>query len=252
MLNAIDDTLDKGKPRARPTGPSRRSRTCARSSTRPAARGRPVILTADHGHVLERGTADGRPASASAAQSDSARYRIGTAGAGEIVDPRPACPRRTAAGRSVVAAVDETIHYTPRKAGYHGGASLAEVVIPVITLLPSESLLPPGWYAYDAARARPCLVGRAGVARHAPQPAIRRDSGPAQAAAARRRPAPSAPVGAPPDDAGALFARQPKRRHARRSRPAPRPSAPRSSRRPGWRASASRSAAPPTMPASPR
>jgi len=50
----------------------------------------------------------------------------------------------------VVAAVDEGIHYTPRKAGYHGGAAPAEVVIPVITLLPSDTLLPPGWYAYGA------------------------------------------------------------------------------------------------------
>ena len=58
-------------------------------------------------------------------------------------------------GGSVVAAVDEAIHYTPRKAGYHGGASLAEVVIPVITLLPSPSLLPDGWYAYDAASLTP-------------------------------------------------------------------------------------------------
>jgi len=54
-----------------------------------------------------------------------------------------------AADQAVIAAVDEAIHYTPRKAGYHGGASPAEVVIPVITLLPSDSLRPPGWFVYD-------------------------------------------------------------------------------------------------------
>jgi hypothetical protein len=58
---------------------------------------------------------------------------------------------RVVEGKEIVAAVDENIHYTPRRAGYHGGASLAEVVIPVIILVPSDSLLPPGWYPYDAA-----------------------------------------------------------------------------------------------------
>jgi hypothetical protein len=58
-------------------------------------------------------------------------------------------PRVIVGGGEVVAAVDEAIHYTPKRAGYHGGASPAEVVIPVITLLPSDSLLPSGWVIYD-------------------------------------------------------------------------------------------------------
>jgi PglZ domain len=145
VLNTIDDALDKGKQGSahwllddvsylRPVlDEARRA-------------GRPVILTADHGHVLDRGE------TASPVTSESARYRTGTPGPGEITvrGPRVLLPGQQAGGGEVVAAVDEKIHYTPRRAGYHGGASLAEVVIPVLTLLPSDTLLPPGWYAYDA------------------------------------------------------------------------------------------------------
>jgi len=140
VLNAIDDALDKGKQGPAHWAPDQVS--YLRPVLDEARRaGRPVILTADHGHVLDRGE------SASTAASESARYRTGTPGPGEITVRGP----RVVAGEEVVAAVDEKIHYTVRRAGYHGGASLAEVVIPVITLLPSGSLLPSGWYAYDAA-----------------------------------------------------------------------------------------------------
>jgi hypothetical protein len=140
VLNAIDDALDKGK-----QGPAHWTPdqvTYLRPVLDEARRaGRPVILTADHGHVLDRGEGIAPVA------SESARYRTGTPGPGEITVRGP----RVVDGGEVVAAVDEKIHYTPRRAGYHGGASPAEVVIPVIVLLPSDSLLPVGWYAYDAA-----------------------------------------------------------------------------------------------------
>jgi PglZ domain len=140
VLNAIDDALDKGK-----QGPAHWTPdqvTYLRPVLDEARRsGRPVILTADHGHVLDRG--EGSPLVA----SESARHRTGTPGPGEITVRGP----RVVEGKEIVAAVDEKIHYTPRRAGYHGGASLAEVVIPVIILVPSDSVLPPGWYPYDAA-----------------------------------------------------------------------------------------------------
>jgi PglZ domain len=140
VLNAIDDALDKGK-----QGPAHWTLDQVgylRPVLDEARRaGCPVILTADHGHVLDRGE------SASLAASESARYRTGTPGPGEITMRGP----RVVDGEEVVAAVNEKIHYTARRAGYHGGASLAEVVVPVIILLPSDSLLPAGWYAYDAA-----------------------------------------------------------------------------------------------------
>jgi hypothetical protein len=146
VLNTIDDALDKGK-----QGPAHWSLDevmYLRPVLDEARRaGCPVILTADHGHILDRGE------NASPATSESARYRTGTPSAGEITvrGPRVLLPGQETGGAEVVAAVAENIHYTPRRAGYHGGASLAEVVIPVLTLLPSDALLPPGWYTYDAA-----------------------------------------------------------------------------------------------------
>ncbi|MGH3188326.1 MAG: BREX-2 system phosphatase PglZ [Streptosporangiaceae bacterium] len=139
VLNTIDDALDKGKPGdVSWLATEVRYLTGILDEARRA--GRPVILTADHGHVLDQGQppADGA--------SDSARFRTGVPGPGEIAVKGP---RVLAGGGEVVAAVDDGIHYTPRKAGYHGGASPAEVVVPVIVLLPPSSLKPPGWYEYE-------------------------------------------------------------------------------------------------------
>jgi hypothetical protein len=150
VLNAIDDSLDKGHGPARWTAARVTHLQAVLDEARRASR--PVILTADHGHVRTWEPAQsngGTPHPASAHHSESARYRTGTPAPGEILvrGPRVIVPAR-AGGGAVVAAVDETIHYTPRKAGYHGGASPAEVVVPVVTLLPSEALLPSDWYAY--------------------------------------------------------------------------------------------------------
>jgi PglZ domain len=145
VLNTIDDALDKGKQGSARWLPDDVS--YLRPVLDEARRaGRPVILTADHGHVLDRGE------NASIETSESARYRTGIPGLGEITvhGPRVLLPGQETGGGEVVAAVDEKIHYTPRRAGYHGGASLAEVVIPVLALLPSDTLLPSGWYTYDA------------------------------------------------------------------------------------------------------
>lgn len=187
VLNAVDDTLDKGKT----GGPywTVDEITYLRAVLDEARRaGRPVILTADHGHVLDQhgliqgqGTDNaGQLHPANTAASDAARYRVISSDIaqpypGEIIihGPRVRLPgvtetkgangghldgsasteatpsRGAVTDQAVIAAVDEAIHYTLRKAGYHGGASPAEVVIAVITLLPSESLLPSGWWVYD-------------------------------------------------------------------------------------------------------
>ncbi len=259
VLNVIDDTLDKSKP----GGPAHwtvETVTYLRPVLDEARRGgRPVILTADHGHVLEWGHSLDGGQSASSARSDSARYRIGQPEAGEIVIRGP---RVLTAGAEVVAAVDETIRYTPRKAGYHGGASPAEVVIPAITLLPSESLLPPDWFAYDAAG-------------HAPAwwdpPASTGHSLPAANAQSTRAAVPYAAAGRdgvvdrpPPLTTTERCSESPRRQAWPRQRrelsalprmvprrPVPRRSAHESSPRPGWRCSGSSSVALPMTPALP-
>ena len=142
VLNTIDDMLGKEKP----GGPAHwtvADVTYLRQVLDEARRAsRPVILTADHGHVLDRGQPH---------ESGAVGFGLGT---GPVPRDQARSPYEvracSQAGGEVVAAVDETVRYTPKKAGYHGGASPAEVVVPVITLLPSESLLPPGWFTYDA------------------------------------------------------------------------------------------------------
>ena len=92
---------------------------------------RVLILTADHGHVLEDAS---RPLKG----SDSDRWRTAESAAlregervfegGRVVSP--------AGGERVVCLVDEGLRYTGRKNGYHGGASLQEVCVPMSVFLP--------------------------------------------------------------------------------------------------------------------
>jgi hypothetical protein len=48
-------------------------------------------------------------------------------------------------GKRIVALWDPQVRYLPRKAGYHGGASLAEVTIPLLAFLPLGAGTPNGW-----------------------------------------------------------------------------------------------------------
>nr|WP_134731706.1 BREX-2 system phosphatase PglZ [Amycolatopsis nivea] len=139
VLNTIDDALDHGQEGER-AGWSIRDITYLRELL-DAARGygRPVVLVSDHGHVLERSTAE-KPVQA---EGTSARWRTGPAGDGEIelTGSRVLCGD----GR-VTLPWREDIRYTARKSGYHGGASLAEVIVPVLVLLPFDELVPTGWH----------------------------------------------------------------------------------------------------------
>ncbi|MFB6844832.1 BREX-2 system phosphatase PglZ [Streptomyces sp. NPDC056373] len=112
--------------------------------------GRPVVLVSDHGHVLDR-TPRGHQAMA-ADGVEGARWRTGTAGDGEIAFFGPRVGVR---GRKVVLPWREDLRYTTRQAGYHGGASLAEVTVPVITLVPSAELVPEGWTLLPSERVAP-------------------------------------------------------------------------------------------------
>jgi len=53
-------------------------------------------------------------------------------------------PRVLTDDHRAVLAVDENLRYGPLKAGYHGGASAAEVVVPVAVLVPDEQTNPAG------------------------------------------------------------------------------------------------------------
>ncbi|MDX2701568.1 BREX-2 system phosphatase PglZ [Streptomyces sp. PA03-6a] len=106
-----------------------------------AAQGMMVILTSDHGHVIDR-----HGAKTDAADPASARHRLP---GGQLADqeialsgPRVVWPEP---GASIVALWDADSRYTALKAGYHGGASLAEFTIPVLAFLPFGAEAPQGW-----------------------------------------------------------------------------------------------------------
>ena len=129
VLNTIDDALDRTDPggtdwtaeTVKHLGPLLRAAMTA---------GRLVVLTSDHGHVVERrrGTQRGTGL--------GARYRAvnGSIEADEVLVNGP---RVLAPDHQVVLAVNERLRYGPLKAGYHGGATPAEAIVPVALLAPS-------------------------------------------------------------------------------------------------------------------
>ena len=142
VLNTVDDALDHGREGDAPQWRLSGIRYLRELLDEAARAGRPVILTADHGHLPDRG------APVHDERSPSARYRTGTPGPGELT----VCgPRVLTDGGEVVAAWDERIRYTPRKAGYHGGAAPSEVVVPVLVFVTPTSLTPRGWHVLDPA-----------------------------------------------------------------------------------------------------
>jgi hypothetical protein len=123
VLNTVDDALAKADPGGTDWTVESVQHLSALLDLASAV-GRTVILTSDHGHVVERGSQ--RVAVAGA----DARYRpSGDAGKGEVLLTGP---RVLAHGGAVVAAVSEDLRYGNKSAGYHGGASAAEVTIPLL------------------------------------------------------------------------------------------------------------------------
>lgn len=145
VLNTIDDALDHGQEGDRVEW--RLDDITYLSTLLNEARnyGRPVVLVSDHGHVLDRG---GQQTQADGVES--ARWRRGAPSTGEVALRGP----RVVPG-DLVAPWREDLRYTPRKAGYHGGASLAEMTVPVLVLLPSLELLPNGWHVLPRERTEP-------------------------------------------------------------------------------------------------
>ena len=137
VLNTIDDALDKDRERSDATWRLDDIGVLRILLEHASYHGRAVVIASDHGHVLER---DGHLRSAQ--DSVSARHRTGTApaGAGEV---ELVGPRVVASGQRVVSLWDAEVRYTARKAGYHGGASAAEVTIPLLAFLPLGAASPP-------------------------------------------------------------------------------------------------------------
>ncbi|MFF4506648.1 BREX-2 system phosphatase PglZ [Streptomyces sp. NPDC001401] len=140
VVNTIDDALADG--REGTSGRSGLTDIGKLPDLLNAARdyGRPVVLVSDHGHVIDRTERGHQPAEVTGVRG--ARWRTGDAGEGEVA---LSGPRVLTDGKRITAAWRDDLRYTARQAGYHGGASLAEVTVPVITLVPSEGVVPSGW-----------------------------------------------------------------------------------------------------------
>ena len=98
---------------------------------------RVVIVTADHGHLLEDGTLQ------SNGGGESDRWKTGAVAgnANEIVLSGGRV--RTSTGTTAVTCLwSESVRYAGRKNGYHGGVSLQEVTVPLSVLVPFGINLP--------------------------------------------------------------------------------------------------------------
>jgi len=149
VLNTIDDALRTGRQGTNTEWRIRDVRYLPELLQQAGNFGRPVVLVADHGHVLERGVAD----SPTTAQGEyGARWRTGDAGDGEVALHGP---RVLEGDGRIVAPWREDIRYTQKRAGYHGGVALAELTAPILVLLPSAEALPTGWAGLAPEKIRP-------------------------------------------------------------------------------------------------
>ena len=137
VINAVDDHLAKGDQvrvawTARHIRPLEELLEAARSS------GRAVVLASDHGHVIERGTELRDTGGAE-------RWRPAT-GAPADDEVLLQGPRVVAEGGRLLAPWSERVRFGMKKNGYHGGAALQEVVLPLgIFAAPDTAARLAGW-----------------------------------------------------------------------------------------------------------
>jgi hypothetical protein len=125
VLNTIDDALDRQDPGGIEWTVDA-VKHLAPLVDRARLAGRVVVLTSDHGHVVER--RQGWVSPGHDFSSNRSRATGDPVGEGEVL----VSGRRVLAhDGAAVLAVDEGLRYSAMKAGYHGGAAPAEVVIPV-------------------------------------------------------------------------------------------------------------------------
>ena len=131
VINAVDDHLAKGDQVRVPwtaghVRPVEELLECCRAG------GRAVVLASDHGHVMERETemraGDG---------PERWREAAGPPAADEVL---LAGPRVVAPGRRLLAPWSERVRFGMKKNGYHGGAALQEVVLPLAVFAPPDAV----------------------------------------------------------------------------------------------------------------
>lgn len=101
--------------------------------------GRVVILTSDHGHMVERGS------ELRSTPGAAARFRSPETGPVRPDEVLVSGPRVLIDGGESVLAVSDGVRFAAKKSGYHGGAALAEVAIPVVVFKSIGAGDPHGW-----------------------------------------------------------------------------------------------------------
>ncbi|AVH55713.1 MULTISPECIES: BREX-2 system phosphatase PglZ [Streptomyces] len=143
VLNTVDDRLGKEQKLGDGTWAAKEIGGLEPLLRAARANDMTVLITSDHGHVVER---RGSKLDAASGTVGSARHR--TPGGPvipaeiELSGPRVVWPEP---GARIVALRDHDTRYTALKAGYHGGATLAEFTIPLLALLPFGAEPPAGW-----------------------------------------------------------------------------------------------------------
>ncbi|TDU23281.1 hypothetical protein DFR24_4804 [Panacagrimonas perspica] len=137
VYNAVDDHL--GGPQQLETSWSLETlRLLVPLLSEARAARRALVVTADHGHVLE-------DQSSQVNGGSSDRWRSGTKATQDCEVVLSGSRVLTASGeKSAVCLWSESARYTGRKNGYHGGASPAEVIVPLSVFSPHGINLP-GW-----------------------------------------------------------------------------------------------------------
>jgi hypothetical protein len=143
VLNAIDDHLDSGK---------QVDFAWRKNTIRPlkdllrqaSEAGRLVILTSDHGHVLDFGTK--LLPSPKDDRGDRFRAPTGEAEEGELEFEGSRVFKATGRAKIVLPWSDQ-IRYGKDKRGYHGGANPQEMVVPMAILADTRTTPPEGWEA---------------------------------------------------------------------------------------------------------
>jgi hypothetical protein len=148
VLNAVDDHLAKSEQLRLAWGVHQFHYLDALLAEAQLAN-RAVVLTSDHGHIVEAGTSQ-----LAGGKDERWRSADGDLAAEEVMFEGPRVAPLTGVER-MVAPWSETVRYARKKQGYHGGATLQEVLVPIgVFATPDRQIegweaLPerqPGWW----------------------------------------------------------------------------------------------------------
>ena len=176
VLNAVDDQLPKG---------GQLVQRWEVAALRPLDEileaalnaGRAVVLTADHGHLVERGTELRRQ------EGGGARHRWAGAASPPVMEGEIAVrgPRVLGGeGSGAILPWSERLRYGSLQSGYHGGASPQEVIVPLSVWVPFDTARPgwqpapqdePAWWREDVVPAAPVPLTAATATTVPPEPA---------------------------------------------------------------------------------